>query len=72
MWATTAFLLVVVLVGTPALVGVGWGVRIAVATGTTSSIVAAVGVGVTLALSVLAAVLAYGRSIHAIADYTIE
>jgi hypothetical protein len=72
LWATTVFLLVVALAGTPALVGVGWGDRVGAAAGVPHATVAAVGVVATLAVAAALAVVSYRRALAAIANYTVE
>lgn len=72
LWATTAFLFLMALVGTPALVGVGWAAPIATRAGLPPGAVAAAGVGGTLLLAGATSAVAYRRALTAIAGYTVE
>lgn len=69
--ATTAFLVVILVLGSPAVVGVGWGSVLAAGVGFPASIVGLVGVGITCLGTAMVSSLAYRRSLSAIAGYRI-
>ncbi|PSQ17648.1 hypothetical protein BRD00_06810 [Halobacteriales archaeon QS_8_69_26] len=72
LWATTAFLLAMAVVGLPATVGVGWAGAVDAAGGPPATTVAAGGIGLTLVLAALASGMAYRQAMAAIAGYEME
>lgn len=71
-WASTAFLSVMLVVGLPATVGVGWAGPLGDLAGAAPGTVAVGGIGLTLGLAALAAGLGYRHAAGTVADYTMD
>jgi hypothetical protein len=72
LWATTVFLLAVVVLGMPALVGIGWGTVIATGTGVTTATVVLGSTAASLVATASVSALAYRRTLSAIENYRID
>lgn len=71
LWATTVFLLTVVLLGAPALVGIGWGTVIATP-GVSATTVVLVSTAASLLATVGVSALAYRRTLSALENYRVD
>lgn len=72
LWATTAFLLAMVLLGLPALIGVGWGPVLAEGAALPAPAFVVAGAGTTLLATAAVGAVAYRRTLSAIEEYRID